>query len=140
MARLTGSEFAEKWARNLGASTEYIRRGIESLTESPGAKAVQKRAKWVAKMTSAETHERWAKATGKVSLEDWKRKAIEIGLPRISSGASAATPKMAQFGEALMAYQEQGLAKLRNMPDITLEDSKARLLAWFEHMSKFRKP
>lgn len=140
MAKMTGSEFAEKWARNLGASAEYIRRGIESVTESPGQKAVQKKAKWVARMTSADVHERWARQTGRVTVEDWKRKAIEVGLPRISSGASASVPKMAQFGEALLSYQEQGLAKLRNMPDITLEDSKARLLAWFDHMARFRKP
>ena len=140
MAKMTGSEFAEKWARNIAGSTEYIRRGIESVTESPGQKAARKRDKWVARMTSKEVHDRWAKGVASVPLEEWKRRAIEIGLSRIPSGASAATSKMARFGEALLAYQEQGLAKINAMPDVTLEDSRARLLEWFNHMSKFRKP
>lgn len=138
MPKLTSSEFAEKWGRRLKGSVEDIRRGIDKVTEAPGAKAAAKKSKWVAKMTSAEVQEKWARNIASVSLEEWKRKARDIGANRISAGVDGAQDKVAQFAEQLLSYQEANLGKIKSMPDITLSDSKARMDAWFDVMSKFK--
>jgi len=138
MAKLTPEEFAEKWASNLRASAEYMRRGVESVTEAPTHKAASKRQKWVARMTDKATQDKWERGLRAVSLEDWKTAMREKGISRAQAGAQSATPKMAQVGSKLLAHIDQGLAKLQGMPDVTLEDSRNRLLAWFDHMSKLR--
>lgn len=138
MAKLTGSEFAEKWARRLSGATEDIRSGVESVTEAPGKKAAEKKAKWAAKMAEAATQEKWARNIAAVTLDDWKRAITEVGIPRISAGVNANVPKMAKFGEQLLSYQNANIGKIKGMPDVTLADSKARMDAWFDIMSKFK--
>lgn len=138
MAKITGSEFSEKWARRLAGATEDIRRGVESVTEAPGKKAAEKKAKWVAKMASPEVQNKWASNVASTTLETWKSQIIDKGLGRISSGVEGARDKMSKFGEQLISYQNANLGKIRTMPDVTLSDSKARMDAWFEIMSKFK--
>lgn len=138
MAKLTGSDFAEKWARRLSGATEDIRAGVEAVSESPGKKAAEKKAKWVARLTEAATQEKWAKNVAAVTLDDWKRAITEIGIPRVSAGVNAAVPKVAKFGEQLLSYQNANIGKVKGMPDVTLSDSKARMDAWFDIMSKFK--
>lgn len=138
MPKLSGSEFAEKWARRLSGATEDIRTGVEAVTEAPGKKAAEKKAKWAARLAEASTQEKWAKNVGAVTLESWKRATTEIGIPRISSGVNAAADKMAKFGDQLLAYQAANIGKVKAMPDVTLSDSKARMDTWFDIMAKFR--
>jgi hypothetical protein len=138
MAKMSGSAFAEKWARRLAGATEDIRAGVETVSESPGKKAAEKKAKWVAKLTEAATQEKWARNVGSVTLDQWKRAITEVGIPRISAGVNAATDKMARFGEQLLSYQEANKGKIAGMPDVTLSDAKARMDAWFDIMAKFK--
>ena len=39
----------------------------------------------------------------------------------------------------VMPHVESGKAMIDKMPDITLADSKARAVAWIDHMSKFKR-
>jgi hypothetical protein len=138
MAKITGSEYAEKWARRLSGAVEDIRKGVESVTEAPGKKAAERKAKWIAKMTDASVQNKWATNVGAVTLDQWKRATAEIGVGRIAAGATASVDKMAKFGEQLISYQTANMGKIKSMPDVTLSDSKARMDAWFDIMSKFR--
>lgn len=138
MPKLTGADFAEKWARRLSGATEDIRKGVETVAESPGAKAAAKKNKWVARMTDAATHDKWAKNISAVTVDEWRQKTLQVGLGRISAGVTAAQNKMAKFGEQLIAYQNANLPRIQSMPDLTLGDSKARMDAWFDIMSKFK--
>lgn len=138
MAKITATDYAEKWSRRLSGATEDIRRGVEAVTESPGKKAAEKKAKWVAKMTDAAVQNKWASNVAAITVEKWRAQTIDKGLPRISAGASAAVDKMQRFGEQLLAYQSNNLSKVHSMPDVTLADSKARMDAWFDIMSKFK--
>jgi len=61
-----------------------------------------------------------------------------VGIGRVSSGVTASVSKMQKFGEQLISYQESNLPKIRSMPDVTLGDTKARMDAWFDIMSKFK--
>jgi hypothetical protein len=138
MAKLTGGEFAEKWARRLSGAVEDIRRGVESVTEAPGKKAADRKAKWIAKMTDTNVQNKWASNVAAVTLEQWKRATAEVGVGRIAAGASASVDKMAKFADQLLSYQSANLGKIRAMPDVTISDSKARMDAWFDIMSKFK--
>jgi len=138
MAKMSANEFAEKWGRRLSGATEDIRRGVESVTESPGKKAAEKKAKWVSRMTDTATQDKWARNIGAVTVDEWKRKTLDVGLGRVSAGVSAASDKMSRFGEQLLTYQSNILPKVKTMPDVTLSDSRARMDAWFDAMSKFK--
>lgn len=137
MAKLTASEFAEKWGRRLSGATEDIRRGVEGVTESPGKRAASKKGKWVARLTDPAVQEKWARNIGSVTLEEWKARTVNVGIGRVAAGVEASKDRMVRFAEQLLSYQEANLGKIHAMPDVTLADSKARMDAWFEVMSKF---
>ena len=137
MVKLTPAESAEKWGRRLKGSTEDIRTGVIRVTEAPGKKAAEKKGKWVAKMTDAKVQDKWAKRVGEVSLEDWKKQMVDVGIGRISAGVDAEVPDMGDFYSEVFPYIETGQKEVEAMADITLEDSIARMDKFVRHMSKF---
>lgn len=138
MAKLTASEFSEKWGRRLTQAAEDMRRGVERVSEAPGAKAAQKKDKWIAKMTDPAVQGKWASNVASVPLDQWKNRMVQVGIGRVPSGVEANKDKVAKFGEQLLSHIDAGLAKIQSMPDVTYEQTKARMLAWFDHMAKFR--
>jgi len=137
--RVTPEEFAEKHARRLKASVEDIRRGIERVTEAPTAKAAAKENKMLANLTAAVSSGKWARRLRAVSLEDWKKAAIDKGVGRIATGIDGAYDKQVAFAGQLLAFEGTLLEKVDKMPDLTLEDSISRMTAWARGMSKFTK-
>ncbi len=106
------------------------------MTVSPGRSAAAKADKWSAAMSSQATKDKWARRVGEMTLEDWQRAMIQKGVNRIATGVDEAQPKMAAYGERLIAHQNTLLAALDKMPDVTLEDSIARATTWIRGMSK----
>ncbi|MGB9740126.1 hypothetical protein [Chloroflexus sp.] len=137
MARITSAEFAEKWARRISGAVSDVQAGVARVSESPGSAAARQAKKWVSKITDPKTQQKWARNVGSISLEEWKAQMINVGAGRIPSGAEAARGKVEAFATQLLQHQESGLSKIKSMPDVTIEDSKARMMAWFDHMSKF---
>lgn len=137
--KVNSSEFAEKWNRRIKQATQDVVAGASKVTDSPGKRAASKKSKWAARMSSPEIHEKWARNIGSVTVDDWRASIIEVGVPRIAAGADRAQRKVADFAEKLITYQNAGLPKIDAMPDMTLEDSKARAVAWIEYMSKFKR-
>lgn len=139
MAKLTPSEFADKFARRLKASVEDIRKGLERVSESPTAKAAAKKDKMKARINEAIDSGKWSERLKAVSLEEWKSKAIDKGVNRIASGVDGSIKKMEDFAAQLLSYQDSLRAKIKAMPDMTLEDRINRATTWIREMSKFRK-
>ena len=139
MARLTPQEFAEKQSRRLKASLEDVRAGINRVTVSPTMKAATKQDKMLAKTTEAIQSGRWAAGLKKVSLEEWKDKAANVGVNRIAAGIDAARPKVEEFAAQLLPAVDAAKAKIASMPDNTIEDSINRMNAYTREMAKFRK-
>lgn len=137
--RTTPEEFAEKHARRLKAALEDMRAGINRVTEAPGVKAANKKAKWVARLSEKAVQDKWAVNVGKVPLEAWKSAMIDKGLGRVSAGVDAAHAKVVDFATKLISHQNAGLANIQKMPDLTLEDSISRAAAWMRHMSTFKR-
>jgi hypothetical protein len=137
MARLTAQEAALKQATRLKASVEDIRRGIQRVDVAPGVKAAAKQDKMRANLVASIDSGKWARNVASVSLEEWKRKAGEVGVNRIASGIDAARDKVTNFFDQLLPYQDAYLAEIRKMPDISLQDNIARMTANVERMSRF---
>lgn len=130
---------AEKWARNLGGATEYIRQGVNNVTENPATKAIAKKQKMINNFMDAMQSGKWENSLGKVTLQDWKNSMLDKGIARISTGAQAAQGKYAAFLTDLFRYQESIKSQLDSMPDNTLDDSIARMTFWVRQMKNFRR-
>ncbi len=138
MARVTPTEFREKQARRLKAALPDMQTGIERVSEAPGKKAAAKQDKMLANLTASINSGKWAKKVSSVSLSDWKNKAIQKGLPRVSAGIDAAAAKVEAFAAKLLPHVDAGVAKVNQMSDVTLEDSIARMTAFTRHMADFK--
>jgi hypothetical protein len=84
------------------------------------------------------TWETWLK---QYTLDQWKSDMKNKAIPRISSGVDGEIDDMAKFGDQLISHINAGLSEIEKMPDMTLEDSLARVDKFLRHMAKFkRKP
>ena len=135
MARFTAQEFQEKHARRLKGATEDMRRGIDRVTDNPCEKAAAKQDKMLTNLTAAVSSGKWAAGLRRVTLEDWKSKARDIGVNRVAAGIDGAKEKVIAFAEVLLPHIDRGQAKINSMPDITLDDNINRMVEFSRHMS-----
>lgn len=133
----SGSAVAEKWARRIAGSTQDIIDGVNGVRENPAEKAIAKKQKLLTNFTAAVNDGRWERGLRRMSLDQWKTAMIQKGVNRVAQGADASKGKMAAFMNELLPYQESVRSEIDAMPDITLEDSIARMTAWTRRMSQF---
>jgi hypothetical protein len=134
---LSPDEFADKHARRLKGSVDDIRAGIARVTESPTAKAADKKDKMLQNLTASVNSGKWAQRLRSVTLEDWKAKTTDKGLSRIASGIDGARAKVVDFASQLLPYEANLQQQVNKLPDLTLEDSISRMTSWVRGMSKF---
>jgi hypothetical protein len=91
----------------------------------------------LANLTAAVQSGKWKTRLQKVSVEEWKQKALDKGLNRIAGGIDGARDKQIEFASQLLPYEAQLQEQVAKMPDLTLEDSVARATSWIRGMSKF---
>jgi len=139
MAKLTASEFQEKHARRLKAAVEDVRKGIDRVTESPTEKAALKADKMLANLTTSVQSGKWGAGLKRVSLEEWKRKTRDIGVNRIAAGIDGAKDKVTAFAEELLPHIDRQVAKIKSMPDVTLDDNINRMTTFIRGMSEFKR-
>lgn len=139
MAKLTAQEFQEKHARRLKASVEDVRKGIDRVTENPCDKAAAKADKMLANLTASVTGGKWAAGLKRVTLEEWKRKARDIGVNRIAAGIDGASDKVVAFAEQLLPHIDREQAKIKAMPDVTLDDNINRMTSFIRGMANFKR-
>lgn len=139
MAKLTAEEFAEKHARRTKGAIADMQAGVEKVTTAPGKAAAGKAAKMLANVTKSIQDGTWARRVSGVTLEEWKHKMIVKGLPRVSGGIDDAHDKVVNFASQLLPAIDAAQAKVKSMPDLTLEDSINRMNTMVREMAKFRK-
>lgn len=137
MARVTADQAASKWQSRLSASTQEITQGVQGVTVAPGISAAKQKQLWLSRTTAAA--DKWAKRVASVSLNDWQSKMINVGIPRIATGAQANQPKMAAFMGEFLPYMDRGVAAVKAMPKNGIEDSIARSAAMIRHAAKFQR-
>lgn len=136
MARVTPSEYAEKWSRRMKGSTEDIRRGVEKVTEAPGAAAARQAQLMLAKLTESITSGRWAQAVGAIGVQEWKDSITRKGLQRIAAGVDNATPQQAEMASKLLASVDAAVAKVNQTPRGDLETNIGRMATFAREMAK----
>lgn len=139
MAKLTAEEFQEKHARRLKGAVEDMRKGVLGVTESPTAKAAAAAAKMKARIVESIDSGKWANGLRRVTLDEWKTKMIEKGVNRVATGIDGAKDKVVSFASELLPHIDKGVESVKKMPDVTLEDSIARMTTFIRHMSGFKR-
>lgn len=124
---------AAKWAQNLSQATAAITAGVQSVQTAPGVKAAAQKQVWVNNTTAAQN--KWAQRTAAVPLGDWQSAMINKGVPRISSGATAAVPKMQTFMTKLLPYINSQVSSLPPRGDLGANIN--RMVAFTQAMAKF---
>ncbi len=138
MSKLTPKEAQEKHAKRLKASVEDIRAGINRVTENPCEKAAAKQEKMKTRLMASIDSGKWADGLRSVPLADWKKKFLDKGVNRISAGIDAAAPKTEAFFSQLFPHIDTLQTQVKAMPDLTIDDSIARMNTFVRGMSKFR--
>ena len=138
MAKVTASQYVDKWARNLISAGPSITDGVNNVTEAPGIKAARKGDKWMAGLTRSFQDGTWQRAVGAVTLEDWKSAVITKGIPRISVGVNQAKPKQLLMAEKLLAAVDSVTSIINQMPDNTLEERISKSAAFQRAMAEKR--
>jgi hypothetical protein len=139
MARLTAQEFQEKHARRLSAAVADVQKGIDRVTVNPCELAAAKKDKMLAGITAAVQNGTWERGLRRVSLDQWKKAARDIGATRIASGINAAKDKVIAFAEQLLPHIDAQVAKIKAMPDLSLEDNIARMTTFIRGMADFKR-
>lgn len=130
---------AKKWSQNLQNAQAQMVAGVQAVTQAPTQLAAKQQAVMLARLQAAVNSGKWAAALNKVSLGDWQQSMISKGIPRVAQGAVDAEPKMETFMQKLLPYTANVSAQIKNMPNTTAADRKARMLANFDLMSQFKK-
>lgn len=137
--RTTAAEGYTRWKDHLSAATTQITAGVNAVDQAPTALAAAKQAKMRAGIIEAIDSGKWAAALKAVTLEQWKTRMINVGIPRIAQGADSAQAKVEKFFGELYAYENDLMAKVNAMPDTNLQDRINKMVAWAQGMSKFKK-
>lgn len=130
---------SEKWARNLGAAQTSIRDGVMAVTESPMAKAANRVDAYLAGIQRAVADGKYQDGLRRVSLDQWKEALLEKGLPRISTGATAAIGKFADFMGEFLPHVEAGQRALEGQPRGDLNQNIQRAVFMMQHNARFRR-
>ncbi len=134
---MTPAQVAAKWQRNLGAATQSITDGVNAVTEAPGAKAARQKAFWLQRVNDAA--DKWARNVGLVTLDEWKSAMINVGIPRVATGAAAKVGKVESFMTEFLPYVNDAAARVRSMPKGGEANAIARAAAMIQANMKFKR-
>jgi hypothetical protein len=93
----------------------------------------------LANLTASVQSGRWANALNKVTLQQWKDQATNVGVNRIAAGVDAAKQKSIDFATQLLPAVDAAVAKIQGMPDLTVEDNINRMTTYIRQMATFHK-
>lgn len=137
MARVTAEQAANKWRDRLTQSGQQIIDGVNGVTVAPGTKAAAAKDLWAQRV--AASRDKWAARVASVSLAEWQQSMIEVGIPRVASGAAAKVGKVQDFMAQFLPHLDAGVAKVKAMPKGDLGASIARATAMIQHNASFKR-
>jgi len=135
--RMSAADAQAKWQQRTAAATQDMAAGIHRVTEAPGQKAAAKSQKWLAAVTAAEP--KFRRNVARVTLEQWKKAALELGVPRVAQGVQQKGYKWGEFAAEFFPYLDQGIQRVQAMPDTDFEARIARMVAMVRHSHGFQR-
>lgn len=136
MGNLDPTSATAKWVANLSGATTSITQGVQAVQTAPGQQAAKQVNTWLAKIQQSSA--KWQKNVAAVSLQDWQNSMINIGIPRIASGAQQKQSKYLAFAQSFYPYLATGQAKVKAMPNVTLQDGIARAVAMIQYNAAYQ--
>lgn len=136
---LNPREIAEKQVRRSQQATDDYSKGVEGVTESPGAKAAKKKDKFRANLLAAIDSGKWADNVGAVDLDSWKRKTKAKGSARYSEGVADAADDILAFHEEFGAFLQGHMSKIDALPDTTPEQRLQKMVENARGIAKFHR-
>lgn len=138
MVKLTVDQVVSKWSANTQNATGYMKDGVNAVSVNPMEQAAQQLPKALQNYQQAINSGRMASAMRGVSLSDWQNAMINKGVPRVAQGVTNAVPKTTAAFNKLLPYIQKGQDIVSKMPSTTLQDSKNRMSAFFDHMAAYK--
>lgn len=135
MAKVTATQWLDKWGQRLNAASSYITSGVNGVTVAPGQSAAAAQDRMLANLTAAVTSGLWAKRVSSISLADWKSAMTTKGIPRIAAGVTQAQKTKTQVITNLLAAVDTAAADANALPKGGIEQSIARASAFMRAMS-----
>ena len=133
--RLTPDRISDKWNRHMKTAVPDIVAGIDAMAVDPGIRAVEAQDKMLRNVTESISNGTWAKRRLAVSKSDWQSITKAKVSARLSTGVDQALPKRKKFDAWLVGRLNAILPEIDSMSDMTLEDSKARVIKMMDHMA-----
>lgn len=135
MARPSPQDSAEKWSRRMAQAGPDYTAGVNRVTEAPGAAAARNVQGYQQGVMDAITNGKWEANVKSVSLEDWRRAALDKGAQRLTTGAAQAVGKVAAAHERIGPMLDRAGAKIARMPRATVADRIQRMVAHAQEMN-----
>lgn len=136
---ITSQQAAAKWATNTAAASESFKLGVQSVTESPMAKAAANVNGYLQGVQAAVSSGKWQNALMASPLQGWKDSMLGKGAQRIAAGVNAAKPKMAAFLQQFLPLVEQAKREIdATMPRGSIDQNLARANALARRLAEFK--
>lgn len=139
MAFPTASAVANRWANGMSGASEKMKAGIQAVTESPTSKAARRSDAYLQGVQRAVASGKYQAALERVTLEDWKKAAIDKGINRVASGAMEAKGKFQTFMQEFLPFLEQGVRALEAQPRGDIEQNIQRAVTMMRYNATFRR-
>ena len=133
----TPQDVTAKWLERLSGSTTAIENGVRRVQTAPGVAAAAKYDKWQAGLQA--NAQKWRRNVAAVPLQTWQDRMINIGAPRVATGAQAKQDKFQSFMSQFLPFVDNAAQRVRAMPDTTYEQRKARANAMMDALHAFQR-
>lgn len=124
---------SKKWAQNLGSAGALIQAGVSAVQTSPMQKAAAQVTQYLNGVTAAVNSGKWVRGLNRRTLQDWQSSMTNKGIPRISTGAQNAIPKMQAFMTQWLPYEQAAVAALPPRGDINANIARATAMIQANH-------
>ena len=125
--KITAADAAAKWSRRAGQATEDYKKGVQSVEVSPTSLAAKALEKARANYNESIDSGRMARRLNSVTREAWIADTTSKGATRYAAGVQAAVGKYTDFANEFFPYVETVQRQIASMPNVTFEDSLARM-------------
>lgn len=136
MARVSPTQYLDKWGRRLNAAGPDIQAGVQRVTTAPGQAAAAAQQLMLQNLTEAVNNGTWARQVSSVSLQDWQNSMINKGMARIGAGVTQAQKTKVGRITALLSAVDQAAAAANAQPKGGLEQSIQRAATFMRTMSQ----
>jgi hypothetical protein len=135
MARLSASQWLDKWSRRLQAAGPDITAGVNRVSTAPGVAAAAAAPTLLANFTTAVTSGAWAARVSAVPLQQWKDSMNNKGVARIATGVAQAVQTKSNAVQTFLSAVDAAVADANTTPRGGLEANIARSVAFQRSMA-----